>query len=254
MSQKIKTLLLLFVILFVCALVLEWVREVESLKSAVVEVTEVTSPKKSVNVVPDDPCTPYKFTDLPDTHTVSTANSVTTYTHPGYGFQISYPSSFQATSTFIESYMLSSNWRSGAQSCVNYDIHSWYTSGKNIVSFRVRNEKFTGEDNGAYTFTSDMRIGASDESREVRDCLVSSPTEQMTGTVNLNGINFSTFKGGERALIHRVHHVSYRTLHNKMCYAIELVSTWQAYEQEAWLAEDIKKFDEIVKSFRFIVL
>jgi hypothetical protein len=256
--KKIKLLLILIVLLAVITFVVQTApRKAQNTNEKVpaqvsTQGIETPSPTPSSAIV-EETCKPYHYSDLGDTFTTSSAGGLIFYSNTSYGFWLSYPSSDEATTTFDSGYIMRDTWRSFAHSCVDYSgDYKWYHSGKNILQLTLRNQNFDVKGEGSYYFLSELRIGASDEPTEVANCLVPGEAELATSTTaTINGIKYSVFEGGDNALIHRLQYVSYRIVHNNMCYAIEMVSTWQAYEHNDWLKADRQKFEEILKTFKF---
>ena len=137
-----------------------------------------------------------------------TSNSnaaLSTYTDATYGFSISYPNSFIATSTFASSYLLPSYW----------NLNAPEGTGEEVVAI-----EYPGSNN---ILSSELRIGVSDEVDQVVNCDKFRPGLTPT-THSIDGEQFYIGATNDAAMSHFSHVESYRIVHNNACYALDLVS------------------------------
>jgi hypothetical protein len=183
------------------------------------------------------------------------APQLSVYKNSEYGFEITYPSNLTATTTFKNYYHLGSNWRSDA--ALNSDGQA---AGQPIVSipvYRIDNNS------GAYVsyplyYAAELRIGVSSDPNDVKACLL--PTnETLSQPEIINGINFSKFIIENAGMMQYLEGVSYRTIHNGICYAVEQLKTGSSY-RDVPNAKDIpdsvlnsyyNQIPDIIKTFKF---
>ena len=175
----------------------------------------------------------------------------TTYTDAKYGFEISYPSALTPTTTFTSYYHLPNAWRVGAMP---------NSSGQAILSIPVYRL-----DNRLYYpryFDAEIRIGASSNPTDVKNCYSTygygSPTPPTDETIN--GIKFRAFPLESAGMMQYLIGVSYRTVHNGVCYAIEQLKAGSNYRNPTSSPQDIpqsvldnyyNQASAIVQTFRF---
>jgi hypothetical protein len=138
----------------------------------------------------------------------SSANAaLSTYTNTTYGFSISYPNAFTATSTFASSYLLPTYW----------NVYAAEGTGEQVVAIR-----YPGSNE---ILSSELRIGISNDPGQVRSCDMF-PQEQAiaTSTHAIDGERFLVGAAGDAAMSHFSHIKSYRITHHGICYALDLVS------------------------------
>lgn len=174
------------------------------------------------------------------------------YTNDNYGFTFSYPASLTLETSFQSYYHLPSLWRSGATPG---------TSGVSIISipsFRIK------QDN-AYPryFSAEVRIGASSDPRDIADCYKNDGSSAgiPATTEIINGTEFMKFTLGSAGMMQYMTGVSYRTIHNNTCFAIEQIQAGSTYrDDETTNTNDISDEEldsyynslaDIVQTFRF---
>lgn len=182
--------------------------------------------------------------------------NLSVYKNLEYGFEISYPSNLVATTTFQNYYHLNSNWRSDAALDSNGNA-----TGEPIVSIPIY--RINNSNNGAYVsyplyYDAELRIGVSSDPKDVEACLLS--TNGIAGSTEIiNGINFSKFTIEEAGMSQYLEGVSYRTIHNGACYAVEQLKTGSSY-RDVPNAKDISdsvldsyynQIPDIIKTFKF---
>jgi hypothetical protein len=178
------------------------------------------------------------------------------YQNDTYGFEVTYPKDLNPETSFRKYYALSDKWRSQAPE---------EQQGNAIVAipvFRVDNPDgvATGKPYPIY-FSAEVRVGASSDPQAVADCLKTDPgyTEQKHETVDLNGTQFERFEFGDAAMMQYVQGVSYRTVHNGTCFAMEQLKAGSTYKDESMTAgipeEQLDVYysqaGEMARTFRF---
>jgi len=174
-----------------------------------------------------------------------------TYTNEDYGFEIQYPEGLTIEETFTIYHHLSDTWRDGAAED---------SGGKPILSiivYRVENENTYPR-----YFGTELRIGASTGTNDVENCLnydqyitSSSPTEKEL----INGITFNKLVIQDAATMQYVEGISYRTIYNDTCFAIEQLKTGSNYRDvpspqdipDSVLNSYYDSIIEIIKTFKF---
>lgn len=179
-----------------------------------------------------------------------------TYSNDNYGFELTYPKGLAPEMSFKKYYALSDRWRSQSPE------DQQGTAVVTIPVFRVDNQDgtATGKPYPLY-FNAEVRVGVSADPQALADCLKTDPgyTDQKQETVDLNGVQFEKFEFGDAAMMQYVQGVSYRTLHNGMCFAVEQLKAGSIYRDESMTAgvpdEQLDLYysqaGEIARTFRF---
>ncbi len=170
----------------------------------------------------------------------STNALLSMYTNTTYGFSISYPNNFTATSTFASSYLLPTYW----------NIYSTEGSGDQVVAI-----EYPGSNN---ILSSEIRIGVSDEPDQVKAC-DKFDQNVTTSSHAINGEEFYVGTESDAAMSHFSHTESYRVIHNDMCFAIDLVTFGtnpEVYSPPKTVPFDQKTaqaaLEQVVDSFTFV--
>jgi hypothetical protein len=174
---------------------------------------------------------------------------LSTYNDDRYGFTISYPMTIIPQKSFEKYYFLSDNWIAGNPQDV---------SGSPVLSipvYRVTNEK---------TFPRywdvEVRIGINTNQIYLKTFLTKSySASQPLRTESINGITFSVFPIEDAGMMQFVSGYSYRTIHNNIGYAIELIKTGSNYRDtadpndiaETVLESYFKQTTDILNTFKF---
>jgi len=173
-----------------------------------------------------------------------------TYTNDEYGFEFKYPEELQVKNTFEPFYNLGDQWRAEV---------SGDTNGNPVVSiviYRVENESTYPR-----YFDTELRIGVSSDPQDLATC--GNPTGAETAAVTpveaINGITFNKLIIQDEAMMQYIKGISYRTVHNGTCFAIEQLKTGSNYRDES-SPEDItdaelescyNSISDIIKTFKF---
>jgi hypothetical protein len=133
-----------------------------------------------------------------------------TYVNDKYGISITYPPSILATSTFRRSYMALDHWSIFDTGETN--------SGESLIAFVVPSSN--------EVTAAELRVGVSSDKNQVAKC--TTPPSNIigeSGTEDINGVSFVTFRSEDAAMSHYLKTKSYRVIHNNNCYALDAVIT-----------------------------
>lgn len=119
------------------------------------------------------------------------------YTSGEYGFSFFYPAGATVTDAYSKSAGQPLPWRNQA-----------IGTGTPIVRVKA---------NGG-----EVRVGASSDEDELDACLTASPAEDMQKATTVGSTTWSTFTFDKLGTDDEERVTSYRTLHDKRCYAVEL--------------------------------
>ncbi len=183
-------------------------------------------------------------------------NATTTmYTNDTYGFQIEYPKSLMATTTFTNNYILRNQWKS---------LASPNSTGVPIVSIPVLRINQGGVATGRsypLSFDAEVHIGVSTNPADVVTCLEPDAgyTKEPEADVTIGGVSFTRFSFSDAAMGTYLQGESYRAVHNDACYAIEQIKTGSSYRDEtmtpgytdAQLNDYYNQAGDIIQSFQF---
>jgi len=172
-----------------------------------------------------------------------------TYRSEKYGFEINYPAPLKVKNNFDQFYILSKNWRAGA-----FGDAAKGTPVISIPVFRTESEK-----NYPRYFSTELRIGVSNDKKAIKSCETAQSTETALGTETINGVTFHKFGIADHAMMQYMEGISYRTFHNGYCYAIEQLKVGSNYKDETTkvdikdsiLNQYYQSVGKILHSFRF---
>lgn len=173
------------------------------------------------------------------------------YVSGDYGFVLQYPESATVSETFEAGYHLPAVWRATADA---------NTVGTPIVSFTTYTTK--SENSYPRYFDALIRIGASKDAREVVQCLTATADRaevELTDVV-IGGTTWKAFSFENAAMQQYVQGISYRTVHEGTCFAMEKLAVGSRYHEEvserdipqAVLDQEYAALDRIVKTFTFV--
>lgn len=152
------------------------------------------------------------------------------YTNGEYGFSLMYPSHAELEQTFSTDHFLSDAWR------VNALPTATGTPVLSVVTYQTRSDI-------SYPryFVAQVRIGASTDPAEVRRCEQAAleQGENQLADVELNGKTFKVFAFQDAGMMQYVRGVSYRTLHEGSCIALEKIQVGSSYRDDAPSVSDI---------------
>ncbi len=199
----------------------------------------VSTSKSSLNT----PAGPATTTDA-----VFTGDAI--YTNGPYGFVIQYPESATVLNTFEPYPGLTPTWR----------VHALpNATGTPIVSFVTYSTK--SESSYPRYFDTMIRIGASTHPKEVSACLKAQPSKGETPLpdVAFGGAIWKTFAFQSDTATQYVKGVSYRTVHEGRCVALEKIAVGSSAGTqssgditEAEQGAQYASLERIVQSFLFV--
>lgn len=172
------------------------------------------------------------------------------YTNGIYGFSLFYPEQAEVSYEFATSYHLGSSWRANALP----DVPG--TPIVAIIPYRT-----SSEDSYPRSFTALVRIGASQDERELRRCEEADVSAGETALPDreIAGRPWKAFAFESAAMMQYVRGVSYRTVFEGRCIALEQIRTGSTYRDMASerdipdevLDAEYEKLAQIVASFSF---
>lgn len=173
------------------------------------------------------------------------------YSNGPYGFTIFYPQDAEVSYTFDASYHLGTAWRANALSD---------SAGTPIVS--ITPYRTESEDTYPRYFNALVRIGASIDPAEITRCEVAAldQGETVLPDAVIGGKTWKAFAFEGAGMMQYVRGVSYRTIHEGRCIALEQVRTGSSYREDAPSEKDVsdevlsKEYEaltSIVESFSF---
>lgn len=173
------------------------------------------------------------------------------YTNGTHGFTLYYPEDAQVAYGFDATYHLGSAWRATALPAA---------TGTPIVSFTTYSTK--SDSSYPRYFDAMLRIGASTDPKELAQCLkpVADQGETALPDTTIGPVVWKTFSFQNAAMQQYVRGVSYRTIHNGTCYAMEKLAVGSNYREEATPADipqealdaEFAALDSIVATFSFV--
>lgn len=196
--------------------------------------------------------TPVAAPVVEDTPVATTTPDLTgraIYTNGTYGLVVSYPETAQLEEDFFTTYHLTKSWRVNAE-----------TDGDPIVAIRA----YSTESDHSYPryYHALVRIGASTDAKELANCERVTPDRGETALpdATFNGTTWKVFSFQNAGMQQYVRGVSYRTLQNNTCIAVEKIAAGSSYRDDpdspddvpdAVLDERYEGLDSIVESVMF---
>lgn len=172
------------------------------------------------------------------------------YTNGIYGFSLFYPESATVSYEFEATYHLGTSWRALALPEV---------TGTPIVAIIPYSTK--SEDSYPRYYNAMVRIGASQDERELKRCedADTSAGEMALPDREIAGRTWKAFSFESAGMMQYARGVSYRTVFEGRCIALEQVRTGSTYRDapterdipDAVLDAEYEKLSEIVTSFSF---
>lgn len=195
--------------------------------------------------------TPAPVAEVPATTTPSALSGRSIYTNGEYGFTVTYPEAARLEEAFSPEYHISDAWR------VNALPDGTGTPIAAVIAYST-------ESDHSYPrhFNAQVRIGASTDPDELARCLeaASEQGETPLPDANLNGTAWKAFEFGDAGMMQYVRGVSYRTVHEGACVAVEKMQIGSSYRDDPASEDDIadevlqaryKSLDSIVESVTF---
>ena len=165
------------------------------------------------------------------------------YTNDQYGFMFYYPKNSVVTNNFRAFYNMPVSWM----------VQSSSKGGVPVIS--VVNARMEHETSYPREFNAETRIGVSTDPGDVATCLKNTDQPDQTGwKETINDIEYMVYPIQDAAMMHYLEGMSYRTVHNNTCYAIEQVKTGSSYHEEK-SADDIPdtKLDSLYNELKSVI-
>lgn len=172
------------------------------------------------------------------------------YASGEYGFTLRYPASARLEEAFSAEYHLAPTWRASAREDTGTPVLA-------LVAYET-------ESDSSYPryYRALVRLGVSDDAADVSSCESVTPDsgEEALADVVLNGTTWSAFSFADAGMQQYVKGVSYRTVHNGKCYALEKIAAGSSYRDDPESGSDIPdeeldaeyaQLDAIVSTFTF---
>lgn len=186
----------------------------------------------------------------PKANTAKVSPEMPVFKNDRYGFEINLERGLKTQMPFKMFYMLSNRW------CYGADEKS---KGQPIVSIPI----YQVENKDAFPryFSAEVRIGASADPEDVKNCLKRPGTSMAASKVaNIGGLKFLAFPIAEAGMMQYVSGTSYRIIHNNTCFAIEQLKSGSNYRDqpnpkdipESVLDSYFQKAGDLIKTFKFI--
>lgn len=184
------------------------------------------------------------------TSTPEVSEGTAIYTNGIYGFSLFYPEQAEVSYDFDVSYHLGSSWRANALP----DVPG--TPIVAIIPYRT-----ASEDSYPRYFNALVRIGASQDERELERCeeVDTSAGETALADKEIAGRTWKVFSFESAGMMQYARGVSYRTVFEGRCIALEQIRTGSTYRDMASerdisdevLDAEYEKLTQIVASFTF---
>jgi len=185
------------------------------------------------------------------TSTPHIEEGVAIYSNGPYGFTVFYPQDAEVSYTFDASYHLGTNWRANALP---------EADGTPIVS--ITPYRTESENSYPRYFNAMVRVGASADPLEVKRCEVASVEQGETVLPDavIGSKTWKAFSFESAGMMQYAKGISYRTIHEGRCIALEKVRTGSSYREDApsekdvsddVLSEEYEALSRIVESFSF---
>ena len=173
------------------------------------------------------------------------------YTNGEYGFVISYPDTARLEEKFAAQYHLGTYWRASALPDA---------TGTPILAI----VSYSTESDHSYPryYTTQVRLGASTDPKEVAGCLKVTPNQGETALpdATFNGTTWKAFSFQSAGMMQYAKGVSYRTIHEGKCIALEKIATGSSYRDDPDSPDDVsddvlnaryENLSAIVETFTF---
>lgn len=165
------------------------------------------------------------------TSTVATDTPLTglsIYANGQYGFSIFYPEQAKVETSFDMQYHLPATWR------VNALADATGTPIIALVTYHT-----TSDHSFPRYFETEVRVGVSADPHEVAACEKSGNGETALPDKVINGVTWKAFALQGAGMMQYLTGISYRTIHDKQCYALEQIETGSSYRDDPLSSADI---------------
>ena len=173
------------------------------------------------------------------------------YTNGEYGFSIFYPATSKVQTSFDSTYHLPSTWRVDALS------DATGTPIVEIIAYQTKsNTSFPRY------FETEVRIGVSSDPKEIAACDSAGDEETALPSAAFGGATWHVFSLQDAGMMQYAQGISYRTVHDGDCVALEQVESGSSYTDDtmasssanipqAVLTANYEALSAIVRTFSF---
>ena len=186
------------------------------------------------------------------TTTAQNFNGQAIYTNGPQGFVIRYPETAEVEDTFSTFYHLGSSWRANA-----------LTNGTGTPVVAIVTYDTKSDHSYPRYYSTMVRIGVSEDKKEVAACLTATKDQGETPLpdVTFGGVTWKAFAFQNAGMMQYVKGVSYRTVHEGKCVALEKIAAGSSYRDDPKSGEDITDteleahyaaLDQVVETFMFV--
>ncbi len=174
------------------------------------------------------------------------------FTDGEHGFTITYPETYRTDYTFTSFYHLPANWRENA-----------LPEGTGTPIISIIGERAQSDHSYPRYFDAEIRIGASNDPKELARCETAATAQAEVALPDavFGGATWKVFSFQDAAMMQYVQGVSYRTLRNGTCIALEQIKTGSSYRDDPVSKADIPQakldasytaLEATLKSFTFV--
>ncbi len=170
------------------------------------------------------------------------------YTNGDYGFIIMYPAADRVQHTFDVTYHLPATWR------VNALPNATGTPLVQITHYTTKSDTTFPR-----YYEAVVRVGASADPKEVASCTTATSDETAQPTETIHGTSWHVFSFESAGMSQYAKGISYRTVHDGSCIALEEIAAGASYRDnpsaadipQATLDTKYSELQPIVHSFAF---
>jgi hypothetical protein len=188
------------------------------------------------------------------THTAQEATEpsltgLSIYTNGQFGFSIFYPSQDKVETTFDQQYFLPTTWRVDA-----------FPEATGTPIIALVGYQTGSSDSYPRYFEAEVRVGASANPHEVAACDSPTGDEASLPDKIINGVTWKAFVLENVGMMQYLKGISYRTIHDNTCFALEQIETGSDYRDASSSPNDIpdttldqhyNNLNSIAESFSF---
>ncbi len=171
------------------------------------------------------------------------------YTNGQYGFSLFYPATSTVQTSFDSTYHLPATWR------VDALANATGTPVVEIIGYETKSDTSFPR-----YFEAEVRVGVSADPKEVAACDEASDGETALPSAAFGGASWHVFSLQLAGMMQYAQGISYRSIHDGSCYALEQVESGSSYVNDATSTADIsqsvldaqyKALSTVIKSFSF---
>ncbi len=174
-----------------------------------------------------------------------------TYTNKNSHFSFLYPNTLQPSTSFNKTYFSQALWSVSGQAISNNNQQH------NIVELPIYNTNFNAPGLGDVFYHLLIRVGLSRNTTDIKNCTDTVYPSYLgkAKKTTINSIPFTVIPYQDGAMMKVMNASMYRTLHNKACYSLEIITYKTNVDlpkkQQAAVKKEKAIANQIVKSFNF---